>query len=85
MNIPNWPGTKSFLRGCVHPLQLPVSITGIYIYNLKELLAPSRLKNHVDNVDLAIGSLGCNKCNRRCDLCFNYFNQSKTFTSFITR
>ena len=52
--------------------------------NLKELLAPSRFKiaeesqiNHHNN--------GCFKCGRnRCDLCQNFFVESKSFPSFRT-
>ena len=52
--------------------------------NLKELLAPSRFKiaeegqiNHHNN--------GCFKCDRnRCDLCQNFFVESKSFPSFRT-
>lgn len=52
--------------------------------NLKELLAPSRFKiaeegqiNHHNN--------GCFKCGRnRCDLCQNFFVESKSFPTFRT-
>ena len=56
--------------------------------NLKELLAPSRLRpvKTRDPGDLVQqANLGCHKCSNRCDLCTNYFTESPSFRSFATR
>ena len=46
--------------------------------NLKEMLARSfSLKTEKANYD-------CFKCNRKCDLCVNYFKDSNCFSSFST-
>ena len=51
--------------------------------NLKELLAPSRLKTAVEG--RPDHNNGCFKCDRnRCDLCNNFFLESKSFPSFQT-
>ena len=93
---PNLPNIRKIINNNIHHIKSSEILKDIFPdksiitsfrrpKNLKELLAPSKLKTHVDNVDLAIGCLGCTKCNKRCDLCNNYFNQSKTFTSFKTK
>ena len=48
--------------------------------NLKEILAPSKFKTHSNNESLH----GCTKCNKRCDLCKNYFAESCSFKSSAT-
>ena len=52
--------------------------------NLKELLAPSRFKTAEEGQTIQ-QSNGCFKCERnRCDLCRNFFVESKSFLSLQT-
>ena len=52
--------------------------------NLKELLTPSRFKT-VEEEQTIHQNNGCFKCDRnRCDLCRNFFVESKSFLSFQT-
>ena len=52
--------------------------------NLKELLAPSRFKI-AEEGQTSHHNNGCFKCDRnRCDLCRNFFVESKSFPSFQT-
>ena len=52
--------------------------------NLKELLAPSRFKI-AEEGQTSHHNNGCFKCDRnRCDLCQNFFVESKSFPSFRT-
>ena len=52
--------------------------------NLKELLAPSRFKT-AEEGQTSHHNNGCFKCGRnRCDLCRNFFVESKSFPSFQT-
>ena len=52
--------------------------------NLKELLAPSRFKTAEEGQTIQ-QSNGCFKCERnRCDLCQNFFVESKSFLSLQT-
>ena len=52
--------------------------------NLKELLAKSRFKTAGEG-QTSHHNNGCFKCNRnRCDLCRNFFVESKSFSSFKT-
>ena len=49
--------------------------------NLKELLAPSKLRSRTRALTHQGGAtLGCFKC--KCDLCRNYFTESNSFASF---
>ena len=54
--------------------------------NLKEILAPSKRRNHQQHSTTTISSLpGCFRCNKiRCDLCKNFLVNSKTFSSAQT-
>ena len=51
--------------------------------NLKEILAPSKYKTDVDKFHRP-NIKGCFVCDRKCDLCNNYFVKGKTFQSFKT-
>ena len=52
--------------------------------NLKELLAPSHFKISEEG-QISHHNNGCFKCDRnRCDLCQNFFVESKSFPSFRT-
>jgi hypothetical protein len=51
--------------------------------NLKELLAPSRYKTNID-IPSTRNDNGCFKCNKRCDFCKNFLNQSDNFRSCST-
>ena len=52
--------------------------------NLKELLAPSRFKT-AEEGQTSHHNNGCFKCDRnRCDLCRNFYVESKSFPSFQT-
>ena len=52
--------------------------------NLKELLAPSRFKT-AEEGQTSHHNHGCFKCDRnKCDLCRNFFVESKSFPSFQT-
>ena len=52
--------------------------------NLKELLAPSRFKI-AEESQISHHNNGCFKCDRnRCDLCQNFFVESKSFPSLRT-
>ena len=52
--------------------------------NLKELLAPSRFKA-VEEGQIILHNNGCFKCDKnRCNLCRNFFVESKSFLSFQT-
>jgi hypothetical protein len=57
--------------------------------NLKEILAPSKLRDsdveNSPNNGLNNGKIGCNKCSGRCDLCRNYLESSRKFTSIATK
>ena len=56
--------------------------------NVKEILAPSKLRSVRDEnttAHLDRSNLGCFKCNKKCDLCQNYFIQSTSFSSFKTK
>ena len=69
--------TKLFPRGSVIPAFRRSK-------NLKELLAPSRLKTAAEGRTDHHNN-GCFKCNRnRCDLCKNFVVESKSFLSFKT-
>lgn len=53
--------------------------------NLKEMLAPSKACNSVNNHQASPTlSAGCFKCTKTCDLCRRSFIQSSSFTSFAT-
>ena len=52
--------------------------------NLKEILAPSKFESTASQNTNSLAG-GCFKCNKnRCDLCKNYFVESKDFSSFRT-
>ena len=56
--------------------------------NLKEILAPSKLRLVGDTsapIPSDKSNVGCFKCSRKCDLCRNYLVQSNAFTSFRTK
>ena len=50
--------------------------------NLKDLLAPSKCKPN--KALTQVQNAGCFKCQRRCDLCSNYFQETNYFESFVT-
>lgn len=54
--------------------------------NLKDFLAPSRFKGnqHPTSSNLHVAGNGCFKCDRKCDLCNNYFTESASFQSCAT-
>ena len=51
--------------------------------NLKDVLAPSKFK---ENLQLSVNleENGCFKCNKKCDLCKNFFTESNSFQSCAT-
>ena len=52
--------------------------------NLEEILAPSKFESTASQNTNSLAG-GCFKCNKnRCDLCKNYFVESKDFSSFRT-
>ena len=53
--------------------------------NLKEILAPSKLRDRIGTSETDNSETGCDKCtSRRCDLCSNYFESARKFSSFVT-
>jgi len=52
--------------------------------NLKEILAPSKFKNTRNYNEINLDDVGCFTCENRCDLCTNYLESSKKFTSYST-
>lgn len=52
--------------------------------NLKELLAPSKLKIYDNSSGNQVEQKGCFKCKTRCDLCQHFFEESDSFKSFTT-
>ena len=51
--------------------------------HLKEILAPSKYRSNVKKF-YQPNIKGCAVCDRKCDLCGNYFVKGKTFQSFKT-
>ena len=93
---PNLPNVSNIIRKHLFILQSNPRLKGLFprgsgipafrrSKNLKELLAPSRLKTAAEG-RMDHHNNGCFKCNRnRCDLCKNFFVESKSFLSFKTK
>ena len=90
---PNLPNVSSIIRKHLLILQSNPKLKELFpqgsiipsfrrTKNLKELLAPSRFKT-ADEGQTIQPNNGCFKCERnRCDLCRNFFVESKSFLSF---
>ena len=50
--------------------------------NLKELIAPSKLRDN--SIPMSTVTPGFSKCNKKCDLCLNYTQNTLTFCSTAT-
>ena len=93
---PNLPEIGKIIRNNLHILHSTPLIQEIFPdrsiipafrrpENLKELLAPSKLRSRTrTHIHQGGVTLGCFKCHSKCDLCRNYFTKSSSFTSFIT-
>ena len=92
---PNLPDVRNIIRKHLFILQSNPKLKELFprgsvipafrrSKNLKELLAPSRFKI-AEEGQISHHNNGCFKCDRnRCDLCQNFFVESKSFPSFRT-
>jgi hypothetical protein len=94
---PNLPNIQQIMRDNIHLINSSDKLKTIFPKNsiitafrrpknLKEILAPSKIRGNEEPIQRNDQSrLGCFKCDKKCDLCRNYFVQSKYFTSFKTK